>query len=172
MFTQNVNLACFACNVEWDFFCDFQTLLITNNNFHILETLLTILYLWVTTQVSKVSKKAAAFLQLLLLQKNMSIKKAVCFFFPQSRVTWFSQITLPARYVMQNWSLINVYTNHFSILWFMNDQASPTSQSYYYGGRLCSNFKRLVGRGLFIKSKNGLYKRWSVTAWSEKIKSP
>ena len=23
---------------------------------------------------------------------------------------------LPARYVMQNWSLINVYTNHFSIL--------------------------------------------------------
>ena len=33
-----------------------------------------------------------------------------------SRVTWFSQIMLPARYVMQNWSLINVYTNHFSIL--------------------------------------------------------
>ena len=32
------------------------------------------------------------------------------------RVTWFSQIMLPARYVMQNSSLINVYTNHFSIL--------------------------------------------------------
>ena len=30
---------------------------------------------------------------------------------------------------------------------FMNDQASPSSQSYYYGGRLCSNFERLVGFG-------------------------
>ena len=27
---------------------------------------------------------------------------------------------------------------------FTNDQASPTTQSYYYGGRLCSNFERLV----------------------------
>ena len=26
LFTQNVNLACYARNVEWDFFCDFQTL--------------------------------------------------------------------------------------------------------------------------------------------------
>ena len=25
MSTQNVNVACFARNVEWDFFCDFQT---------------------------------------------------------------------------------------------------------------------------------------------------
>ena len=25
MSTQNVNVARFACNVEWDFFCDFQT---------------------------------------------------------------------------------------------------------------------------------------------------
>ena len=24
--TQNVNIARFACNAEWDFFCDFQTL--------------------------------------------------------------------------------------------------------------------------------------------------
>ena len=26
LFTQNVNIACYARNVEWDFFCDFQTL--------------------------------------------------------------------------------------------------------------------------------------------------
>ena len=70
-----------------------------------------------------------------------------------ARVTWFSQIMLPARYVMQNWSLINVYTNHFSIL----RTTRPHQPLKEVGGP------------------------WSVTnsishiepaAWSEKIKSP
>ena len=49
--TQNVNIARFARNVEWDFFCDFQTQWSSFSNSHdddddILERKLSILWIW------------------------------------------------------------------------------------------------------------------------------